>query len=631
MPLNFRDTSAVDITAGSPTGRATASGHRSGSVFAGLAAVSAVGVLIIALAFSGARENRSWADPALWIGMLVIVLPVTLRLLGDRASRRERMGLVVLLALTLYAVPVALSPDQFVLHDELGAYRSVADILRTGTLYSPPNPVDSAYSAYPGIVSATAALSRVSGLGIVTCGLVLIGLAKTVTVVGLFLFLERAVQSARIAGIALALYAGNPNFVYFDGQFAYESLALGLAALSLWMMSRAADREHGRWTDGVLCAALDAALVMTHHLTSYAVTIAFCLWPVAASRRSGSLALRRTLVLAVFSLTITLDYFVLHRSATESDIGGSIVRSFQGVYEVVSGATAGKAPFTSALGYSNSFLEQAAGLASVLLLAVAWPFGLFVSWRERRRGPGVAFLGLIALLYPASLALRLTGGGSETSNRTSEFVFVGLAGALALSLVALLDRRFDGSSRWLQRSLRALALIYVGVVFVGGITVGNPSYDMLPGSYLVGADNRSIDAEGVAAAHWVGRRLPAGHEFLADEADTELVTAYSRLRPQSGNVHGVGIGETLVAPTYSAKVRNIIETDKLSYLIIDQRDSTALPHSGHYFDSADPKSYSAPIPVRALAKFNRVSCIDRIFSSGNVVIYGTGRVVHGCG
>lgn len=455
---------------------------------AAIAVLSALGVLVIAIAYVGARENRSWADFALWDGMIIIMLPIAFRLIGAAATRGERLGLVIVLGLALYSVRVLLSPGQFVMHDELGAYRTIADILRTGRLYTPPNPVDAAYSAYPGLGSATAALSRLSGVGIVPCGLTLVGIAKALTTGGLFLFIERCTRSPRAAGIAVVLYAANPEFVYFDAQVAYESLALGLGALALWTMLRAAE-ESGGWGDCILAAGLDGAVVLTHHLTSYALTLIFCAWAVALGFRGGRAAVpRRIMALAAFSLAITVTYLLTHLRATESDIGGSITGSLKGLFNVITGSTGGKAPFTSAAGYSNSALEQIVGLASVALLIAAWPFALFASWRERARGPGVVILGLVCLLYPASLGLRLTAAGSETSDRTSEFVFVGLGCALALAFIILLARRIDNGGRR-GRMLSILALVGIGIVFAGGITVGTPPEDMLPGPYLVAADS----------------------------------------------------------------------------------------------------------------------------------------------
>ena len=71
--------------------------------------------------------------------------------------------------------------------------------------------------------------------------------------VALFLFLERVTRSARAAGIGVAVYACNPSFLYFDSQFAYESLALTIAAALLLVAVRwsepAAAIDRGRWAD----------------------------------------------------------------------------------------------------------------------------------------------------------------------------------------------------------------------------------------------------------------------------------------------------------------------------------------------------------------------------------------------
>ena len=403
----------------------------------------AAGVAMIAVAFAGARRGRSWAEPLYWVGLLVIVLPVTVRLLGARAHRAERLALVALTSLSLYSAMVMLSPSVFPLHDELGAYRTVADILRSHHLYV-PNPVDRAYSSYPGLGAVTAALASLSGLGIVPCGLFLIAVAKLLLVCGAFLFVERVTLSARIAGIAVLVYMTNPNFFFFDSQFAYESLALGLGAVLLWLTARLADDSTGTWMDVVAAIILDAALVLTHHLTSYAVAALITLWTgLALLRRRREDGTKRLLVLSAFALAATTAFLLHTLRATENDIGGSIVGSFSGLLHIISGQTAGRAPFHSAPGYTNPMLEQVVGIASVALLLAAWPFGLYAAWRERKRGLALTVLSIAAFMYPASLALRLTAAGNETSNRTSEFVFLGLGTVLALAFVILLGRWVD--------------------------------------------------------------------------------------------------------------------------------------------------------------------------------------------
>jgi len=62
-----------------------------------LALIVAAGTLIIAIADAAARDRHSWANPAFWTGLAIVVLPVFWTLCGRSASRSERAGAVVLL------------------------------------------------------------------------------------------------------------------------------------------------------------------------------------------------------------------------------------------------------------------------------------------------------------------------------------------------------------------------------------------------------------------------------------------------------------------------------------------------------------------------------------------------------
>lgn len=595
---------------------------------AGLLVSLGGGVLLVAVAYYGARLNQSWSEPLFWTGLLVLFLPVAFRLTGRQASRVERLVLVIALGLALYIVKVLLEPNAFALHDELGQFRSVADILRTGRLYS-PNPVVPAYSFYPGLLTVTAALSSLSGLGIFPCGVIILALARVILVGGLFLLVERVSESARIAGLAVLIYAANPNFVFFDSQFAYESLALGLGVMTLWAATAVFNRRPGRTRAFLVVVLLDCSLIVTHHLTSYAVALAIALWAVVEAIRRRSVRDGGLFMLLAGSVVAaTAAYAAWSWPETESDIGSSITGSINGLISVVAGSTPSRHPFTSAPGYTNPFLERAVGLASVGLLVVALPWGLYALWRRRPRDTGLVILSACALLYPVSLALRLTSAGSETSNRTSEFVFVALGTILALAFVTKRGSRAD-SRRLSILPVRLLAGLYLGLVFAGGITVGNAPYQLLPGSFRVAAANRSVDTEGVAAAHWAKRLAPGGN-FLGDETDEELVTAYTRLHQERGSFANKGIGELFTSPRLGQLDRLLIKYYKLRFLVVDKRDSTQLPADGHYFEGSDPGSYSRPIPLASLTKFSHSRCLQQVFSSGHILIYDAGPISNGC-
>ncbi len=67
----------------------------------------------------------------------------------------------------------------------------------------------------------------------------------------------------------------------------------------------------------------------------------------------------------------------------------------------------------------------------------------------------------------------------------------------------------------------------------------------------------------------------------------------------------------------------------MRYLVVDRRLSTALPLVGFYFEENEPDAYhlTSPISREALTKFNAISQINRVFDSGNIVIYDTGGFI----
>lgn len=584
----------------------------------------AAGVLIVAVADAGAREGRSWAVALFWVGVLVVVLPIAYRLLGARSSDTERFWLVLLAGMALYAVKVLHSPGGFTFHDELGQYRSVTDILRSGKLLT-PNPVVGDYAYYPALVSTTAALSRLSGLGVFASGVIIVAIARAALMAGLFVLVRRVTGSGRVAGIAALIYMGNPNFVFFDAQFAYESLALGLAAMALWATARATEPGRGGAGDAAVALTFIAALVLAHHLTSYGVTIVLVLWLAAGYRAErGSVDRRRLLLIALGSVAMTAAWATVAYPSTVNDIGGSLSGSISGLIKFAEGQAAGHAPFSAAQGYSDTILEQYIGLLSVYLLIVALPWGLWAAWRNRHKHPLVIVLALVALSYPASLALRLTSAGTETSNRASEFVFLGLGVVIGVAACRWLFTLWDRSgARGL--ALRLMALAFSGVVFVGGIAVGWPSYLLTPGPYLVEGGPRSVEPESVAAARWAGSWLRRGDGMMADTVNSNLLEAYGGLDPApSAYVEGASPFLLFFSRNLGPLQRAIIVDDRIRYVEVDSRLTTAPPRQGNYFDTPDPSVLRfGQITPQDLNKFASAPRLDPVFTSGHITIYST--------
>lgn len=213
----------------------------------GLSFVSALGLPLTACADTAARGGAAWAEPHFWFALLVLFAPTAMRLAAVQTTRRERIRLVALLGLGLYLVKVLNSPTAFTLHDELGHWRATDDIMQTGHLFR-ANPLDRIYPLYPGVEIVTTALTHLGGWTLFGAGVIVLAVARMVLVTTIFLFFETVSKLARVAGTAALLYMTNPNFVFFDAQYAYELLALPLAALGLLMVMyrERSDTDMGR-------------------------------------------------------------------------------------------------------------------------------------------------------------------------------------------------------------------------------------------------------------------------------------------------------------------------------------------------------------------------------------------------
>ena len=86
--------------------------------------IASIGLLIIAIADNSAREGLAWGNVLYWIGLLVIFVPLSARILTPNISREERLGLVLILGLSLYLVKIFYSPLEYKYPDELQHWRT---------------------------------------------------------------------------------------------------------------------------------------------------------------------------------------------------------------------------------------------------------------------------------------------------------------------------------------------------------------------------------------------------------------------------------------------------------------------------------------------------------------------------
>ena len=651
--MSAQDAAALGAPTGIRTGAAKAQREhrgRDGRISLGaaplLALIAACGLMAVALGNNAARESLPSAQALFWAGLCLIYGPIAYRLLSASASRAERLALALILGTALFGVKVLHSPAGLDLHDEFTSWRQTSDLIISGHYFT-FNPLVEGYAGYPTLESVTAALAQLCHLSIFHAALIVMGLARATLMLALFLFLEKVTGSARGAGIGTAVYACNPSFMYFDSQFGYESLALPVAAALLLMVLlwSGEGREGRRGKPAALLAAiavLTATLTITHHMTSYAVLAFFLTWTAVAwlaDREFGRrvalksaappvldipgprlIRLGPALPALMLAAMVAAWFFFVAEKVTVAELGGTLSGAFDSTIGLILGSNGPKTLFQSS-GQTNSLAARALALASVVPLLLAIPLGLWQTWRKKTP-PIWRVLALVGALYPLSLVLRLTLAGTETSQRASEFVFLGLA-FLVATLLADWTRRGDRQIRVIARNTGLAAL--ATVVFLGGFVIGESPVTRQPGPFLISAESRSISAQGIAASQFAAQHLRPYSPTLADRPDANFLGSYAHLDPLLGYIANRPVSSVFFTREFTRGDRNVIGDGHVRYILVDGRLSSSPPVVGIYFDRYEPNAFAHrfAISAAALHKFHLSEGFNRIYSNGPIVIYDT--------
>ena len=620
-----------------------------------LSLVGAVGLLLVAIADTLSRSGAGQYDALLWIGVLILIVPAGARLASSEPSRRERIGLVVLIGLGLYLVKVMQSPYEFIFSDELVHSYNVNRILQTGALFN-TNPLLQVTPLYPGLETITTALASLTGLSIFGAGLVVVGIARLIAMMALFLFYEEVSGSSRLAGIAALLYATNANFLFWSAQFSYESLALPLAMWVLYVAARRVATPAGVHHRGLTLIALlgITAVVITHHLTSYFLVAFFGVWTLGllllrfraarttsaprasesssqyaattiqrdANTFAGVRAISEPAGLALFSTIATLVWLVGVASITPSYLSPVLGRAATSIFQIMGGEATTRELFQSAGGYVAPLWERFVGIGSVVLMLLAMPFGLRKIWQNFRGNPIAMMLTGAALAYFAVLGLRFSPAAWETGNRASEFLFIGLAFVLALAVQELWDRH---RTPWLGR---VIVLGGVAIIFIGGVIAGWVPTLRLSRPLQVNVGNVVIEPQGFAAAQWMHAALGPNNTVATDESNARLMLAYGEQQTLTGRYPDIkDLLGTSDIPDWQVE---LMQEWNIQYIVVDRRLISWDNMQGYYFDETNsgPLASADLFDPKISGKFDQPANVSRIFDSGNIVIYDTKAISH---
>jgi hypothetical protein len=580
----------------------------------------AVAVLVISAAYAAGRAGSAgpgWVA-LYWSGEALLFAPLAWRLLSPQRPREaEAAGLVLCAATATYLVKVCYSPAAFGFPDELEHWRTAVNLLTAHHLYGvnyllPVSPV------YPGLEEATSAAASVTGLPVFTAGLIVAGVAHLVFTAALYVLFRLVGGSARLAGMACAIYLVNPHYQVFDAIYGYQTLALAFLGLALVAALGAGRTDRVRWW--VLAVIFTGATVITHHVSSYVLAALLLLVALTGLVRSlarwrrpdGVPLVAAILACACVGLIAAWAGLVATNTVTYlTPTLHSFADGLSGIFTARTAAGSGTTP-------SGPLADQVAGYAATGLIMAGLPFGWWQIWRNQRDRTWALALGAGAAAYYVLALLRITTpDGAELAGRGMTFVFIPVAYTLAMAV-----RGWRPGERARRRAHIAAAWVAFGILLAGGTASGWPPYwERLPGHYIVDGFESGITPEGIAAAAWARTELGSGQRISADFTNYLLLGSY-------GDQDPVGTLDALYCtPAWTDLDAGLASHQSVRYLLVDLRMSQYRSVTGGYF--ADAASVCpSPIPRQYLTKFDTVPGFERVYDSGNIVIYALPGVLN---
>ena len=577
--------------------------------------VMSVGVLLMALGASGSRATGPMGvNEALWVaGLAVAFLPPAFRVVLSRTSPLERTWLVISLPVVLQVSRLVRNPTMFTYHDELIHLNTLRQLDESGRLFS-DNSLLPVSGFYPGLELVTQAVQDLTGLSAFVAGTVVLVLARVVLTLGVLQLGVLLTRSARAGAIAAVVYVLNSQFLFFNSQYSYQSLALPLAVLAVYLLH---SRTRGTRSSLVLPVAAVLGVVLTHHVTSVLLTAALAGWllvEVVLARRGprpDRMALAVTTVVSLLAAAVAavnpgnpVGSYLVAIVTSSADQAGALL-----------GGGGAKAVFSNSAGVGPQPYEQVLLLAAVVLVLVSMVAALRVLHTSWRGGAalGVVF-ALLALVYPVIPGGHLTQATAEVGDRAAGFVFLGTGVVMGAWL-------WQRVVRW---PVAAVVAVLATVTFLGNVVLGSgPAEQQLPGPYLISADSRSVDAANVQAAQWLAANVPPGTRVYGDRVSGGLAASLGRQYNVMNVSTGIDASRLILDPQFGRTDVALISSAGIRYVIVDLRLSNGLPNQDVYIENGEfgGQDRSTPVKAAALAKFNSVPGVDRVYDNGSLVIF----------
>ena len=581
--------------------------------------LSLVGLLIQVIGYTlGWRGDESTAIGLWYIGFVGIVVPFAWLLLAPSRTGHQRLGAALAFGLIMYASWYLTDPVMSTRFDETLHVTTLVDMVDQHSFFY-PNSTLPVSPHYPGLELATAGVHWLTGLPLIVCQVLVVLTARSTFILALFLLASRIGRSTQVGAATVLLYAGSAQFYFFNAQFSYQTVAIAMLMAALYLLVRAFDSDEDRpWRLLLAVQVCLGGLAITHHLTSWLMLVLLWLLTLFFWRGGEERRARLTLVTAELATVVVLAWTAVIAPLLISYLGPIFDVARSQILTALDGQ-GGTRDIGGTSGTPTPTWELTVMAASILLWGLMLLPGAWRAWRRGSLGPTRArYVPLaIAVAYPALQLARFVPSAAEISDRASTFVTL----AMALVVAAWLAPRV--------RTFSALVVPGLVVLILGGTLIGSgPDWQRVPGPYLAGAEQRSVDAESVAVAQWVGTYLPKGSRVAADSTFTRLLPNFAPVTTITQPAGYDSMTPMFIAHSIDEESLRLILRNDVDFIVVDTRLVGQTVRSGGFFEGSTGYGPDAQTIKRdQVAKFDDQPGFDLVLG-GPVKIYDVRPLRH---
>jgi hypothetical protein len=575
-----------------------------------------IGVFVSSVGYADGRTGATPDNPhgvdLYWLGQVLILVPIAGRLLSRRPlSNGGTITLLSVLTIAEYFLKVNYSPLGFTFNDEFLHWRGTTNMLATGKLFEVNYGLPIG-TYYPGLEEVTSALISATGLSVFEAGLIVAGLAHLLFLLFLYLAFCVAIRSHRIAGIALLLYFSAPALTSFNSMFVYETLALAFMGFCMVAGLRSAIEKspHDRRRWFIVAVMCILATVITHHVTSYMLTM-FLILVAVASRLTGSRnTAKRFAVLAAIALVSIICWIAFIAPLTISYFSPTVEGIVQGLNQLTKSGSS-DAPSTATSPFGNEVL----GILTILVISLLIAAGAWQAWRRHRRHPWI--IGMMiggSLGWFVDVGIRVgTPDGQELAGRAATYIYIPVSVLAALALTRLANTA--PVRRW-GAAVTALVMAAVVALLIDGLANGWPPFwERLPGPHQVAAFEASVDPEEIAISDQSLTMMGPGNRIASDQGLYPVLIGYGEQNPLQNVAY---LYEN--APKWTVQLQGEAAAQAVQYVETDTRLTKSLSPNGAYFPG-ETTVPTKPLTSADINKFNNIPGVSRVYDDGTIKIY----------